>query len=128
MSVLQGKNILVVEDELIVAMMIEQMIEDVGATAIGPATSLEQALDLATNAELDVAILDLNLNGKRTGGVATLLRDRGVPFVFATGYGSSGREDFGQKGVLQKPFQMAQFVSALTSAIDADGDTKRVKP
>ncbi len=122
MNALEGKNILIVEDELIVAMMIEQMIEDVGAHTVGPATSLEQALALAASAELDVAILDLNLNGRRTGGVASILQERGVPFIFATGYGSGGGEDFGQKAVLQKPFQMAQFIAALTSAINVKAE------
>ncbi len=122
MSIFSGMNILVIEDEPIVAMMIEHMIDDIGGNPVGPATSLEQAMDMAMNAQVDAAILDLNLNGKRTVGVATALRDRGVPFIFATGYGSAGREDLGQKAVLQKPFQMHQFVAALTLAIQAKDD------
>ncbi len=120
MSIFSGMNILVIEDEPIVAMMID----DIGGCPIGPATSLEQAMDMAMNAPVDAAILDLNLNGKRTVGVATALRERGVPFIFATGYGSSGREDLGQKAVLQKPFQMHQFVAALTLAIKAKDEAQ----
>lgn len=123
MSILSGKRILVVEDEPIVAMMIEQMIEDIGAHTVGPATSLEQALDLATTADVHVAILDLNLNGQRTSEVAKTLKQRGVPFIFATGYGSAGGQDLGQRAVLQKPFQMSQFVAALSTAVDVQATT-----
>jgi CheY-like chemotaxis protein len=123
MSILNGKRILVVEDEPIVAMMIEQMIEDMGAQTVGPAASLEQALDLAATADVHVAILDLNLNGQRTSEVAKTLKQRGVPFIFATGYGSAGGQDLGQKAVLQKPFQMHQFVTALSDALHVKAET-----
>jgi CheY-like chemotaxis protein len=119
MSPLNGKTILIVEDEPIVAMMVEDMLCDLGAMPVGPASSLEGALELARDGAFDAAILDLNLNGERTGAVAELLRGRGVPFVFATGYDSGGGVTLGDAIVLQKPYRIEQMEAALSKAMAA---------
>jgi CheY-like chemotaxis protein len=80
-------------------------------------------LTLAREAKIDVAILDLNLAGVLTYPVARLLQERGIPFIFATGYGSSGlMEDFQRSPTLQKPFghnDLEQALSAELSSLDS---------
>jgi CheY-like chemotaxis protein len=115
MSVLARKRILIVEDEHIVAMLVEDLIIELGAEAVGPATTLETALDMAQSGDFDLAILDMNINGARSTDVALALKARGIPFVFATGYGAA--EDLGQAALLEKPFQIEQMKAALESAV-----------
>ena len=101
-----GKRILVVEDEMIVAMLIEDILSDAGATIVGPAARVARALDLLGENEVDAALLDVNLAGEMTTPVAEELRRRGIPFAFATGYGVAGvPEGFAGQPLLQKPFQ-----------------------
>ncbi len=102
-----GKRILVVEDEMIVAMLIEDILTDAGATVVGPAARVAKALDLLIEVDgVDAALLDVNLAGEMTTPVAEELRRRGIPFAFATGYGAAGVPDgFAGQPLLQKPFQ-----------------------
>ena len=112
-----GKKVLVVEDEPIVAMLVEDMLADLGAEAVGPISSLQRALEVAHSGAFHAAILDLNLNGERTGGVAKVLRDRGIPFIVATGYDSAGGGELGEVSILQKPYQLEQMAAALGKAL-----------
>jgi CheY-like chemotaxis protein len=86
-----GRRVLLVEDEAMIAMLIEDMLEDLGHSLAAVATRLEEALALARSEALDLAILDLSLGGTLTYPVADVLRERRVPFIFATGYGSDGK-------------------------------------
>lgn len=87
---LEGKIILLVEDEYIIAADIGQGLGQMGATVIGPAASLDAAMDLIrAETQIDVAVLDVNLHGQKVFPAADLLRDRGIPFLFATGYDQS---------------------------------------
>ncbi|MDQ4087792.1 MAG: response regulator [Pseudomonadota bacterium] len=117
MSLLRGKLILVVEDEPIVAMMIEDLLEELGARALGPARSNAQALHLAETSAIDAAILDVNLGDERSYEVAERLRERGVPFVFATGYGTAGCERFALVETVRKPFDGDQLAAALERSL-----------
>lgn len=111
---LAGLRVLVVEDEMMVAMLIEDMLGDLGCTVVGPAARLDEALALAENAELDCAVLDLNLGGQSTFPVADLLRAKGAPFAFATGYGDAGLREVDRGApVLQKPFREADLAQVL---------------
>ena len=111
-----GKRVLVVEDELMIRMLLEGMLTDLGYTVAAEAGSIEEAVALAKEREFDIAILDVNLNGKPITPVAEILNARGVPFVFASGYGQRGvPEPYRSSPTLQKPFQ----VEALAQAIDA---------
>jgi len=83
-------RILVVEDEAMIAMLVEDMVLDFGSEVVGPAARMEEALRLASHANLDAAILDVNVGGAVVFPVADVLRGRGVPIIFATGYGSGG--------------------------------------
>lgn len=106
-----GKRILLVEDEALVAMLLEDLVADLGAVVIGPEGQLDLAIALAETETLDAAILDINLGGKRSYGVADALRQRSIPFAFATGYGASGVDDSHRDvPVLMKPYS-AQDVS-----------------
>lgn len=98
-------RVLVVEDEMIVTMLLEDLLAELGHTVTGTASHLEDAVRLAEAGGFDIAMLDLNINGKQTFPVAEVLRARGVPFVFATGYGEAGLPE-AWRGVptLQKPF------------------------
>ena len=111
---LAGLRVLVVEDEMMVSMLIEDMLTDLGCTVIGPASRLDEAIDLAKAAEIDCAVLDVNLGGQPIFPLADLLRERGRPFAFATGYGDAGLRDV-DKGtpVLQKPFREGDLARVL---------------
>ena len=74
---------------MMVAMLVEDMLVDMGFDVVGPAYRLSDGLRLAEREQIDMAILDVNLNGARSFPIAAVLVDRGIPFVFATGYGST---------------------------------------
>jgi DNA-binding response OmpR family regulator len=113
------KRILIVEDEMMIAMLIEDMVQDLGYEPIGPAMTVDKAVALATAETLDAAILDVNLgDGAPSTPVAEALKSRGVPFLFATGYGSRGRPDaFEEAPVLQKPFSIDDLSGALSQLL-----------
>jgi CheY-like chemotaxis protein len=83
---LAGRRILLVEDELLVSMALESTLQDSGATVIGPLARVKQALEAARREQIDAAVLDINLAGEKVFPVADLLAERGIPFVFYTGY------------------------------------------
>jgi CheY-like chemotaxis protein len=99
-----------------IRMLVEDMLSDLGHTITAEAGGIDEALTLARQAEFDVAILDVNLNGSSITPVVEILIERGVPFVFASGYGQRGvPEPYRERPTLQKPFQS----EALAQAIDA---------
>ncbi|MGO4170409.1 response regulator [Novosphingobium sp. YAF33] len=115
---LRGKRILVVEDEMLVAMNIEDSLLDFGAVVVGPALRLENALELAGQAQFDIAILDVNLHGGRSYPVAEVLQARGVPFIFATGYGHTDDGEMSNSvTTLTKPFRSEDLEQALLGAL-----------
>lgn len=103
-----GLRVLVVEDEMMIALLIEDMLVDLGHEVVALAMRLPQALELANTADMHLAILDVNLDGRMSFPVADVLRNRGIPFFFATGYGSAGVEpEYRQRGiVMKKPFEL----------------------
>jgi CheY-like chemotaxis protein len=111
-----GKRVLVVEDESMIRMLLEGMLDNLGHTVAAEAGSIDEALALAKQTDFDVAILDVNLNGRPITPVVEVLIERGVPFVFASGYGQRGvPEPYRSSPTLQKPFE----TEALARAIDA---------
>jgi CheY-like chemotaxis protein len=118
---LEGLRVLVVEDEMMVSMLIEDMLAELGCEVVGPASRLDEAMALAREAEVDCAVLDVNLGGQPIFPVADLLRERGRPFAFATGYGDAGlREADKGSPVLQKPFRegdLARVLGELRAAV-----------
>lgn len=104
-------RILVVEDSFLVVSAIEDLFEENQWTTVGPAARVPEALSLARTEQIDAAILDVNLNGEMSWGVALALRQRGVPFLFSTGYGSGAAFPVGLEGsqVISKPFDLDEL-------------------
>ncbi len=111
-------RVLIVEDEMLVAMNIEDMLLDLGHEVAGLAGRLDAAMSLAGEAEFDLAMLDVNLAGETSFPVAALLAERGIPFLFATGYGIRGvAEEYRDRPVLQKPFRARDLETALRESL-----------
>lgn len=111
-----SRRVFVVEDEIMIRMLLEDMLADLGYGVAASAGGLNEAIALARNSDFDLAILDVNLNGDAVYPVADLLMERGVPFVFSTGYGDRGLpEPYRDRPTLQKPFQLANLENILTS-------------
>src|SRR5437764_12001079 len=85
-----GGSVFLVEDEVMIRMMVADMLEELGYSVAAEAGEINEAIRLAQSAEFDLAILDVNVNGKVISPVAELLDRRNLPFILATGYGSSG--------------------------------------
>ena len=116
---LKGRRILVVEDEMMIAMLVEDMLADLGCSVVGPAHGLQAAMALAEDAtDLDAALLDVNLAGQPVFAVADALRARNVPIIFCTGYGDAGlREADRGAPVLQKPYRARDLAETLATAL-----------
>jgi CheY-like chemotaxis protein len=113
MSTLEGMRVMVLEDEPIVAMMIEDMLIELGCDVIGPASTVQEGLELAAMGGFDVAVLDININGLRSDPVAHALDAQGKAYTFATGYGTAGLPDCRYRGVIHKPYSLEQLAEAL---------------
>jgi CheY-like chemotaxis protein len=113
-----GKRVLLVEDELMIRMLLEDMLGELGYTVAAEAGRVEEALQAAKTVDFDLAILDVNLNGEPIVPVAEALVARGLPFVFATGYGERGLpEPYRDRPTLKKPFQIDNLKQMLQSAL-----------
>ena len=115
---LAGRRVLLIEDESLVAMLLEDQLADLGCEVAGIASRLPDAMQKVTSLPFDVAILDVNLNGQRTLPVAESLVACGKPFVFATGYDATSLP-IQMEGVpiLHKPFQQHDLAHALRAAL-----------
>ncbi len=104
-------RLLVVEDEALVAMLIEDQLLELGFEVVGPAATVGQALTLCKKEQIDGALLDVNLGGdERSYPVADELDALGIPYVFVTGYGQAGiPERHAGKAVLRKPFALSEL-------------------
>ena len=112
-----GPRVLVVEDEAMVAMMLEDMLIDLGCEIVGPAASLQAGLKLARSGSFDAAVLDVNLAGEKAFPIADVLAERGIPFVYATGYGRAGlRSEDDARVVVQKPYSLQDLQRHLQAA------------
>ena len=106
-KVLTGRRVLVVEDEMLILMMIEDMLADLGCTEVVTAATVQKALVLVADQEFDAAMLDMNLNGNDTYEVADALAARRVPYFFSTGNNlSSIREEYRTASFLRKPYTL----------------------
>ena len=112
---LEGRKVLVVEDESLVAMLLETMLEDMGCTVFGTAARIVDALEMiAGEVRPDAALLDVNVAGQTVYPVAEALDRQGVPLVFSTGYGQGGlAEGWEGRPTVQKPYTEAMIRDAL---------------
>jgi CheY-like chemotaxis protein len=116
---LAGFRVLIVEDEALVAMLIEDYLTDLGCVVVDVAGTLSRGLELVSDPTLaiDGATLDINLAGEQVFPIADVLRRRGIPFVFATGYGTNGLVPrFAGYPVIPKPFGFAPLKAAILLA------------
>jgi CheY-like chemotaxis protein len=121
---LQGVRLLLVEDEAMVAIMLEEMLAGLGCEVVGVAGSVAQGLDATEDADqrLDAAILDVNLGGEKVYPVADRLAAKGVPFMFSTGYGLAGiAPDYARIPALAKPYGPEALEQALLSVLRGRG-------
>ena len=117
-----GPRVLVVEDEAMVAMMLEDMLVELGCEIVGPASSLKAGLALVAAGGLDAAVLDVNLAGEKAFPIADALAKHGIPFVYATGYGRAGlRSEDEPRLVVQKPYTLPDLARSLRAAGILDG-------
>jgi DNA-binding response OmpR family regulator len=114
----RARRVLIVEDEMLIALMLQDMLQEAGHHVEGVAGSLQTGLDLAMAAKADLAILDINLNGEDAYPIAEILKTRRIPFVFSTGYGSSMvRPEYDGVPTLVKPYQQNLLVAAIRAAL-----------
>ena len=107
-------RVLIVEDEIIVALFLEDLLAECGYEVAGVASRLDEAMARAEAPDFALAVLDVHLNGRDVFPLADRLAERGLPFVFATGYGARGiPERHAGRPVLQKPFLPADLVRTL---------------
>jgi CheY-like chemotaxis protein len=118
-DMVRGLRVLLVEDEMLVALLLETMLTDLGHRVAGPVARLEKGLEMAEREAIDVAVLDVNLNGSEVYPIAAALEARGIPFIFASGYGSAGLcPAYRDRPVLQKPYRAADLKAAIGRACD----------
>ncbi len=120
-GVLRGKFVLVMEDEYFIADDIARALAETGAQVIGPYGHVQQGLArLRSEPRIDLAVLDINLNGAKVFDLAADLQERGIPFLFATGYGNSHLpERFARVPRWEKPFDIVSLARALASLADS---------
>ena len=113
------RRILVLDDEPLIAMMVEDWLTEIGCETVGPANSVASALRLLESEQIDGAILDVSLGGENCYSVADALRTRGIPFTFATGRGADGVDRrFEGSPVVSKPFDFDAIKRAMSSMLD----------
>lgn len=118
----QRGRVLVVEDEATIAMVMEDMLSELGFEVVGPFARLAEARDAAEREALDVAVMDVNVAGEPIYPVAEALARRGIPFVFSTGYAVDGiQEPYRGRPILEKPFSQAELDERIRTAIAAGG-------
>ncbi|MBX9740818.1 MAG: response regulator [Beijerinckiaceae bacterium] len=117
-AALEGRRVLVVEDEPFIAMTLEDMLTDLGCIVAGSAGQVGDALALIESCEIDAAVLDVNLGSQKIDPVADALAARGMPYIFTTGYGRTGVPvSHAAHGVVQKPFRMEDLAKALAEEL-----------
>ncbi|MFG1348151.1 response regulator [Xanthobacter autotrophicus] len=114
-----GKRVLVVEDEFLVALGLEDNLRSLGCTVVGPISSLSGAKAAAAHEKVDAAILDVNLAGEAVYPAASILADRGIPFIFCSGYTGSVRmpAEFADAPRVAKPYTSRAIAEALSDLL-----------
>lgn len=117
-SKLNGRDILVVEDEELIASVIEEMLLDLGSGQVWVAATTKAALAILDQHRPHVVVLDVNLGGDSGFHLAQTLADAKIPFVFATGYGRHGLpEQWATRPIIQKPFKLDTLAAVLGALV-----------
>lgn len=118
MTTTAAGTVFLVEDEAMIRMMVADMLEELGYSVAAETGEINEAIRLAETTDFDIAILDVNVNGKVISPVADLIKARNRPFIFATGYGAQGvPEDHRDRPALQKPFQIETLAEVLSGTL-----------
>jgi DNA-binding NtrC family response regulator len=121
MAELAGLRVLIVEDEAGVALLLEDMLLELGCNVIGSIARVDRACEVAAAIDCDFAVLDVNLGGTPVFPVAHILQGRRIPFVFSTGYGPGGIvEAFKDRPVLSKPFPIEALKRSMELALGSE--------
>ena len=114
----QNQRTLIVEDEPLLTLLLEEMLQEIGCQVAGTASSFDEAMEKVKTLEFDVAVVDLNLNGRQSDPILQTLIGRGRPFVISTGYGIHSLPlTLRDKPILHKPFQASALQAALRAAL-----------
>lgn len=121
---LEGFRVLVVEDEVIIAMLLEDFVEELGGEVVGPVQSASRAMKLIETEEIGAATLDVNVAGGNVYDAAAALESRSIPFVFVTGYsGLPGcPTEFTDTPTLKKPFTLDELAAVFDAVIEDPGN------
>lgn len=117
------QRLLVVEDELLVALDIESILNDAGLVVLGPASNAAEALKLIASSAPDAALIDANLGGEPVNAVAHALSERGIPFAYVTGYGRESLPADYPAPIVDKPFDADQLLAAARRLLAVAGGT-----
>jgi DNA-binding response OmpR family regulator len=117
-------RILIVEDEPLIALMLGDMLAELGFTVAASATQVGDALSQLETLKIDIALLDVNIGAQKIDPVADLLAARGTPFIFTTGYGNAGvPSKYSERPILQKPFHINDLENILRNQLELAGRT-----
>jgi DNA-binding response OmpR family regulator len=113
-----ARRVLIVEDDVLLALHLEDLLTELGHEVVGQAARLAVAKELALASDIDFAVLDINLAGTKSFPVADILRERGIPFAFASGYGAEGLSD-GYRDVpaLRKPYAKEDLATTIAKVL-----------
>ncbi|NNM75959.1 response regulator [Sphingomonas sp. ID1715] len=115
---LEGRAVLILEDEPVIGFALEDIVETIGGRVCGTAFRVAEALDMLRQHQCDAAILDVNIAGERSYPVADALAARNIPFIFATGYGDSEHPSrFAHAPTVTKPYGVEDIRVALARAL-----------
>ena len=115
---IHGLLVLLVEDENLVAILLEDMLAELGHSVVGPVARLSKALEMVQHEPIDVAILDVNINGEQSYPIAEALAARNIPFLFSTGYGQGSLPtQYRDRPMLQKPFRKHDLEELLATVL-----------
>jgi len=116
----RNQEVLIVEDELLIALDLERIVKQLGYIVLGPAASIEKALDLLSRSSPSAALLDINLSGVLVVPVAKACQDRGIPFLLVTGYGRLSLQEpiLDSAPRIHEPFDKGSIKSALVDLIE----------
>jgi DNA-binding response OmpR family regulator len=115
---LNGQRILVVEDEILIAILLETALQDAGCVVVGPYERLDEAIDAARGHDFDAALLDVNLNGEKVFPVAELLYARKIPFLLLSGYGDRATPaEHADWPTHAKPFNTDELLLTLSAMV-----------
>ena len=117
-KLLSSRRVLIVEDEILILMMIEDMLTDLGCKSIAIASKIDQAITLIDGQVFDTAMVDLNLNGMESYPIADALAAHDVPYFFSTGNSATNVKDgYRDQDVLKKPFTFEQLSNMLSRSL-----------